>query len=71
MDGLEEYKKYYAKIEFYKSTIKPKLQDAVFRKQCFEARKVIKRTVAQLQPSHHVILEKVCLSLLYHKRVEA
>lgn len=58
LDGLEEYKKYYKKIEHYKSTIKPKLSDPVFRKQCFEARKIIKRTVAQLQASHQVILEK-------------
>jgi hypothetical protein len=59
LDGLEEYKKYYATIENYRTVIRPKLEDPVFRKQCFEARKVIKRTIAQLQPSHHVILEKV------------
>ncbi|KAF1800074.1 GLE1-like protein-domain-containing protein [Mucor lusitanicus] len=56
--GLQEYKKYFEKIEFYKTTIRPKLQNDVFRKQCFQAKLVIKRTVSQLQADHRVITEK-------------
>jgi hypothetical protein len=57
--GLEEYEKYYAKIERYKKEIRPMLDDPTFRKQCFEARKIVKRTVSQLQYKHNVIIEKV------------
>lgn len=57
--GLEEYKKYFEKIEAYKANIRPKLQNDVFRKQCFQAKLVIKRTVSQLQADHRVIAEKV------------
>lgn len=57
--GLEEYKKYFEKIEFYKANIRPKLQNDVFRKQCFQAKLVIKRTVSQLQADHKVVAEKV------------
>ncbi|CAO3648531.1 unnamed protein product [Mucor fragilis] len=56
--GLEEYKKYFEKIEAYKANIRPKLQNDVFRKQCFQAKLVIKRTVSQLQADHRVIAEK-------------
>jgi hypothetical protein len=35
------------------------LEDPTFRKQCFEARKIVKRTVSQLQYKHNVIIEKV------------
>ncbi|KAI8641485.1 GLE1-like protein-domain-containing protein, partial [Parasitella parasitica] len=56
--GLEEYKKYYEKIEFYQTTIRPKLQEDVFRKQCFEYKKVIKRSVSQLKLDRGTILEK-------------
>ncbi|RCH97777.1 Nuclear pore complex nucleoporin component [Rhizopus azygosporus] len=64
-EGLEEYKKHYAKIEYFKATLKPKLaNDPTFRKQIFEARRLVKRTVAQLQYKHNVILEKV--ELMYN-----
>ncbi|KAI8093297.1 GLE1-like protein-domain-containing protein [Halteromyces radiatus] len=56
--GLEEYNKHMAAIENYKKNIKPKLEDPAFRKQCFEARRLIKRTIIQLQFKHNVILEK-------------
>ncbi|ORZ17799.1 GLE1-like protein-domain-containing protein [Absidia repens] len=56
--GLEEYKKHMAAIENYKKNIKPKLQDPTFRKQCFEARRLIKRTIIQIQFKNDVIIEK-------------
>ncbi|CAO3598367.1 unnamed protein product [Absidia cylindrospora] len=56
--GLEEYKKHMAAIENYKKTIKPKLQDPTFRKQCFEARRLIKRTIIQIQFKNDIIIEK-------------
>ncbi|ORX55615.1 hypothetical protein DM01DRAFT_1335005 [Hesseltinella vesiculosa] len=57
--GLEEYKKHMKVIENYKTVIKPKLDsNEAFRKQCFEARRLIKRTVAQIQYKSQVILDK-------------
>ncbi|CEP14066.1 hypothetical protein [Parasitella parasitica] len=56
--GLEEYRKYYEKIEYYQTTIRPKLQEDVFRKQCFEHKRLSKRTVSQLRQNHDVIVEK-------------
>ncbi|KAI8061706.1 GLE1-like protein-domain-containing protein [Gongronella butleri] len=57
--GLEEYKKHMQAIENYKAKIKPRLQqDDAFRKKCFEARRLIKRTVIQIQFKDHVIIEK-------------
>ncbi|KAG0745325.1 hypothetical protein G6F57_006476 [Rhizopus arrhizus] len=58
-EGLEEYKKHFQKIEYFKQNLKPKLQsDSAFRKQIFEARRLVKRTVTQLQYKHNVIFEK-------------
>ncbi|KAG0171818.1 Nuclear pore complex nucleoporin component, partial [Apophysomyces sp. BC1034] len=59
--GLEEYKEYYATIDNYRANIKPLLKQPEFRKQCFEARRLIKRTIIQLQYKHEVILEKYCV----------
>lgn len=62
-EGLEEYKKHFQKIEYFKQNLKPKLQsDSAFRKQIFEARRLVKRTVTQLQYKHNVIFEKVSIS---------
>ncbi|KAI8333504.1 GLE1-like protein-domain-containing protein [Choanephora cucurbitarum] len=58
LEGLKEYEQYYQKIEYYQKTIRPKLQQDAFRKQCFTARRVISRTISQLQHKHSVVLEK-------------
>ncbi|CAO3681206.1 unnamed protein product [Rhizopus stolonifer] len=58
-EGLEEYKKHYKKLEYFKKNLKPKLEsDATFRKQIFETKRLVKRTIAQLQYKHEVIFEK-------------
>ncbi|KAI9273636.1 GLE1-like protein-domain-containing protein [Sporodiniella umbellata] len=58
-DGIKEYEKHYKQIEYYKKNLKPKLtEDPTFRKQIFETKKLVKRTITQLQFKHHVILEK-------------
>ncbi|KAF7728914.1 Nuclear pore complex nucleoporin component [Apophysomyces ossiformis] len=59
--GLEEYKEYFATIENFRANIKPLLKEPGFRKQCFEARRLIKRTIIQLQYKHEVIFEKYCI----------
>ncbi|KAI9480920.1 MAG: GLE1-like protein-domain-containing protein [Benjaminiella poitrasii] len=58
IEGMEEYKKFYAKIEYYKEKIKPKLKEDAFRKQCFNAKMAINRTVTQLQSDHKIVYEK-------------
>ncbi|CAO3611662.1 unnamed protein product [Cunninghamella echinulata] len=45
-------------IENYKTNIRPRLQEDAFRKQCFEARRVIKRTIIQIQFKEQIIIEK-------------
>ncbi|KAI8967045.1 GLE1-like protein-domain-containing protein [Mycotypha africana] len=58
IEGWQEYQRFYKKIEYYKTTIKPKLSDDNFRKACFNAKRPITRTVSQLQYDHSVLLEK-------------
>ncbi|KAI8367324.1 GLE1-like protein-domain-containing protein [Blakeslea trispora] len=58
LEGLKEYEQYYKTIEHYQKNIRPKLQQDAFRKQCFTARRVISRTISQLQHKHSVVLEK-------------
>ncbi|KAI8338451.1 GLE1-like protein-domain-containing protein [Chlamydoabsidia padenii] len=56
--GLEEYNRHMEAINNFKKNIKPKLQDPTFRKQCFEARRLIKRSITQIQYRSNVIIEK-------------
>ncbi|KAI7906549.1 GLE1-like protein-domain-containing protein [Cokeromyces recurvatus] len=58
IEGMEEYKKYYAKIEYYKTKIKPMMKEDTFRKQCFNAKMIINRTITQLQSDHKIVYEK-------------
>ncbi|KAI8095701.1 GLE1-like protein-domain-containing protein [Thamnidium elegans] len=58
LSGLEEFKKYYAKIEHYKVAFKPKMDDAAFSKAWFIKKKGIKRTISQLTSNHEFIFTK-------------
>ncbi|KAI9251999.1 GLE1-like protein-domain-containing protein [Helicostylum pulchrum] len=58
LSGLEEFKKYYAKIEHYKVAFKPKLEDAAFSKAWFKKKSGIKRTISQLTSNHEFIFAK-------------
>ncbi|GAA5809357.1 hypothetical protein MFLAVUS_002765 [Mucor flavus] len=58
LSGLEYFKKYYAKIEQYRDTFKPKLQDAAFSKAWFKRKSGIRRTISQLTSNHEFIFTK-------------
>ncbi|KAI8150175.1 GLE1-like protein-domain-containing protein [Fennellomyces sp. T-0311] len=55
VSGLELYKKYSAKLDYYREHYRPRLQDTKFRSTVFKERMPIKRFLKQLQFKRDVV----------------